>query len=304
MRRIRLVSYVPLLSVLAACTQAQPPPGPPASASVAPAPATGAAVTAAATSAAAAPEADLPILPIPARAQAAESPPSGWCGETAIQEGLLHLGMWAPQRLINKAGSPQHPDLYSNEIPAALAALGVRFTAYAPRARGYEPFAKWVSAAIDEGHPVLAGVKILPTQHPEWGLDHFVLVVGHGARGLLVNTTWGHRAWVNGAGDATTKGLSFKNAMYALRLDGLVLPPEAKPARITLLAEGDTTMRMSVTCEGFPPATPVRIEQRTERARPKAVSTVEATADAEGRVVAELEVDSAHFARFQCVPAR
>jgi TRAP-type C4-dicarboxylate transport system substrate-binding protein len=37
------------------------------------------------------------------------SPKSGWCGETAIQEGLLHLGMWAPQRLINKAGKGVEP---------------------------------------------------------------------------------------------------------------------------------------------------------------------------------------------------
>lgn len=307
MRRISLVSFVPFL---AGCTQAQTPPAPPAP--VAPPAPTAASPPSTAAVVGVGPvrgdagseEVDWPMLPIPARAQAAESPPSGWCGETAIQEGLLHLGMWAPQRLINKAGSPLHPDLYSNEIPAALAALGVRFTAYAPRARGYEPFAKWVSSAIDEGHPVLAGVKILPTQHPEWGLDHFVLVVGHGARGLLVNTTWGHRAWVNGDGDATTKGLSFKNAMYALRLDGLVLAPEAKPARITLLAEGDTTMKMSVTCGGFSPATLVRIEQRASLSQPKAVSTVEATADAGGRVAAELEVDSARSARFQCVAAR
>jgi hypothetical protein len=245
-------------------------------------------------------EASDPTLPIPARAQAAESPPSGWCGETAIQEGLLYLGMWAPQRLINKAGNPAHADLYSTEIPGALSALGVRFTTYAPRARGYEPFAKWVSAAIDAGHPVLAGVKILPTQHPEWGLDHFVLVVGHGTKGLLVNTTWGHRDWV---GDTTTKGLSFKDALYAIRLDGLVLPGSALPARITLVSEGDTTMKMSVACAGLAPGARVRLEQRSEHAQAKATSTLEVTADAGGHAAAELEVDSARFARFSCVPA-
>ncbi len=50
---------------------------------------------------------------------------------------------------------------------------------------------------------MLAGVKVLPTQHPEWGLDHFVLVVGHGDQGLLVNTTWGDRRWVR---DTDTPG--------------------------------------------------------------------------------------------------
>src|SRR5438874_7332852 len=59
-------------------------------------------------------------LPIPARTHAPEAPPEGWCGETAIQEGLLYLGVWAPQAIINRAGHPSHPDLYSNEIPIAL----------------------------------------------------------------------------------------------------------------------------------------------------------------------------------------
>ncbi|MBS2019044.1 MAG: hypothetical protein JST00_39620 [Deltaproteobacteria bacterium] len=240
-------------------------------------------------------------LPIPARAQAAESPPSGWCGETAIQEGLLYLGMWAPQRSINRAGRPVHPDLYANEIPAALTALGVRFTPYVARARGYDAFAKWAARAIDDGHPVLAGVKILPTQHPDWGLDHFVLVVGHGSDGLLVNTTWGHRAWV---GDTTTPGLSFRNAFYGLRLDGLVAPAggsaSARPARITLLAEGDATMRTSVSCEGLRAGSRGRIEQRSWPS-PSLESSLEVTADATGHAAAEVLVASSRFARFQCV---
>src|SRR5579863_7278815 len=115
------------------------------------------------------------LLPIPARDQAPESPPSGWCGETALQEGLLYLGVWAPQRAINHAGKPSHPDLYATELPVALSALGVRFAFYSGP-RGFAPFAAWAREALEEGDPVVAGVKILPTAHPEWGLDHFVLV--------------------------------------------------------------------------------------------------------------------------------
>src|SRR5262249_22538510 len=114
------------------------------------------------------------LLAIPPRSQAAESPPSGWCGETAIQEGLLYFGEWVPQQRITQAGRPAHPDLYASEIPRTLTALGVRFTPYA-RGKGYEGFARWAREAIDAGEPVLAGVKLLPTQHPSWGLDHFVL---------------------------------------------------------------------------------------------------------------------------------
>jgi len=84
-------------------------------------------------------------------------------------------------------------------------------------------------------------VKILPTKHPEWGLDHFVLVVGYGERGLLVNTTWGHREWVS---DTTTPGLSFKNAFYAIRLDGV----REAGARLTVLSESDGKVKLRVTC--------------------------------------------------------
>ncbi len=238
-------------------------------------------------------------LAIPARSQAAESPPSGWCGETAIQEGLLHVGMWAPQRLINKAGKPIHADLYSTDIPVALGDLGVRHTFYSAKTRGFEPFARWVKDAIDAGHPVLAGVKILPTQHPEWGLDHFVLVVGHGEQGLLVNTTWGRREWVT---DATPTGISFKNAGYAIRFDGLVLPARTKDARLMLLQEGETSMKMSVSCSGFAAAERVRIEQHADRGFTKALQSVDVAADPKGRVAAEMTVDAARFARFLCRP--
>lgn len=161
-------------------------------------------------------EADL-VLAIPARSQAPEAPPSGWCGETAIQEGLLHLGVTVSQSAINKAGHPAHADLYATEIPRALTELGVKFSPY-PGARGYEPYRAWVIKALEAGHPVLAGVKLVPSEHPSWGLDHFVLVVGHGKRGLLVNTTWGYRVWVAEDG---ASGLSLEGAFYGLRLDGL-----------------------------------------------------------------------------------
>lgn len=240
-------------------------------------------------------------LPIPARAQAPESPPSGWCGETAIQEGLLHLGMWAPQRAVNRAGRPVHPDLYSPELPVALTALGVRHVAYAGP-RGFDVFARWVRTALEAGDPVLAGVKILPTAHPEWGLDHFVLAVGHGPRGLLVNTTWGTRQWV---GDTTTPGLSLKNAFYGLRLLGLAAPAGALPARLTLLEEGEATVKLRVTCAGTKRGARYRVERRSGPASATTSGPAPWSEDvtAEGdRIAKELTVESERVARFHCVP--
>jgi hypothetical protein len=198
----------------------------------------------------AAPPRDARVLSIAARAQAPESPPSGWCGETAIQEGLLYLGVWATQKKINALGRPAHPDLYSNEIPAALSALGVKYTMYSG-ATGYAPFARWVRAAVDEGVPVLAGVKILPTQHPEWGLDHFVLAVGYSPSNvsLLVNTTWGRSEWV---ADTEAPGLSLKNAVYGIRLERLALPSNVHHARATFVSERETgAAHLSISCPGL-----------------------------------------------------
>lgn len=251
-------------------------------------------------------------LPIPARAQAKESPPDGWCGETAIQEGLLHLGVWAPQRRINQAGKPSHPDLYSPDIPVALTALGVRFAVYAPRARGFEPFAAWVRAAIDAGDPVLAGVKILPTAHPEWGLDHFVLVVGHGDDGLLVNTTWGTREWVT---DRNAKGISFVNAGYALRLTGVAVPAGARPARLTIVAERADAVEARVTCDGLAVGSTYAIERRADVREASPAWSVTAVAalsgaaapappagTAGGRVERDVVLQPDRVARFSCAP--
>ncbi len=239
-----------------------------------------------------------PALPIPDRDQAVESPPEGWCGETAIQEGLLHLGVWAPQRLINRAGRPRHPDLYASDIPSVLAAFGVRHTFYTARTRSFSAFAAWARSALEEGDPVLAGVKILPTKHPEWDLDHFVLVVGHGAKGLLVNTTWGRRAWV-ADGD---EGLSFKNAVYGIRLRGLQLVAKARPARITVLGEGPATVSVRVSCSGLESGAAYQMERRSnvrdaESAWSKTLIAVS------GRVEEALSLDAGVPAQFQCVPA-
>ncbi|MDB5220812.1 MAG: hypothetical protein JWO86_8739 [Myxococcaceae bacterium] len=246
------------------------------------------------------------VLPITPREHAREAPPEGWCGETAIQEGLLHLGVWAPQRLINKVGKPAHPDLYSTDIPVALTDLGVRYTFY-PGGRGFDAFAAWIRAAIDAGDPVLAGVKILPTKHPEWGLDHFVLVVGYGkdagnAGGdrLLVNTTWGHREWV---ADTNTPGLSFAKAGYAIRMSGLAMTPNARAARLVVLEENDARVRVHVVCTGLEKGASYTIERRGSRADPKPSWSEDATA-AGDRIERDVTVEADRASRFQCVPRR
>jgi hypothetical protein len=291
------------LTIVAACVAAPPPCPTAQQSSSAPLPALPPTTSAAPSAAELAPASDPAalatlVLPIPARRQAAESPPSGWCGETAIQEGLLHLGAWAPQRFINKAGRPVHPDLYSNEIPAALAKLGVAFTVYSPRRAGFTAFEQWVRGALDHGDPVLAGVKILPTAHPGWGLDHFVLVVGYGASGLLVNTTWGTRQWV---ADTSTPGLSFKNALYAIRLRGRRLPKDAQPARLAVLEEKSAVVSLRAECSGLRSGTSYRVERRSNPVDPVPTWSEDVTASS-ARIEMDLTVDADGPAGFDCVP--
>lgn len=203
-------------------------------------------------------------LPIAPRKQHADAPQAGWCGETAIQEALLYFGVWAPQRSIHAAGKPSHADLYAHEIPTALDAFEVHYELYAARVRGFGPYERWVRRAIDAGHPVLAGVKIFPTAHPDWGLDHFVLAVGHGDAGLLVNTTWGTRHWV---GESDREGLSLKNAFFAIRLKGRRVGAGRRPARLEVLSEDDKRVKLLVRCPGATAASRIEIVAADRTAR-------------------------------------
>jgi hypothetical protein len=238
------------------------------------------------------------ILPIPDRPQDAASPSTGWCGETAIQEAMLHVGMWASQRRINAAGKPAHPDLYSNEIPAALAALGVPFTAYSPKTRGFAALHAWMGEAIDHGEPVFAGVKLLPSEHPEWGLDHFVLVVGHGPRGLLVNTTWDSQRWV---GEDAREGPSFANAFFALRLRGPGGPSGAPRARLTVTKESADEVSLHVECTGLVPGGRYRVERRASAKTEPTWS--ESFAAPSGWAEWEQTVNAREPAQYRCVDA-
>jgi hypothetical protein len=163
------------------------------------------------------------VLDIPARKRAPESPAAGWCAETAIQEAMLYYGARASQRDINRAGAPQHPDLYWGDIPRALSALGVERRAW--RGGGGQPaFTSWIRTQIQHGKPVLAGVKLQPTEHPEWGLDHMVLIVGYDDEALHINTTWGRRERRTHLELAGLEGISFNNGsghFFAFAIDGV-----------------------------------------------------------------------------------
>jgi hypothetical protein len=129
-------------------------------------------------------------LQIPDRSWSMDRPDKsvGWCGETGIQMAMLYYGKYASQESINQAGRPDHPELYSYNIDIALKTLSISHITWNPSTGDIVEFIAWIKAQLHQGHPILCGVKIYPDEHPDWSLDHFVLVVGYDERGLIINT--------------------------------------------------------------------------------------------------------------------
>ena len=172
-------------------------------------------------------------LNIAPREDAPEHPSEGWCAEVAIQEALLSLGAYFPQKVVNAAGRPEHPDLYADEIPTALENLHVKYEAWpwdGPR-QELPRFLRWTRRWIAAGHPVLVGVKIYPTEHDDWSLDHFCLAVGAADTALVLNTAWGYRVTCTERQLTSLQdGFSFANDQhryYGISIQGM----DAIPAR-------------------------------------------------------------------------
>lgn len=132
------------------------------------------------------PPMDTVLLPIPDRQWAEGAPDEGWCGETSIQMVALHYGAWVPQPMINALGKPAHVDLWEEDVPTALGALGLEYER--ARTTKLDEFFGWIVGEVRRGHPVIVGAKVFPSVHPEWDVDHLMPVVGFSPRGLRVNT--------------------------------------------------------------------------------------------------------------------
>ena len=102
--------------------------------------------------------------------------------------GLKFYHKDVSQKEIHDSGKPVHPDLYSNDISLALESLGVKCIEWDEYNRNLQDYIKWININLAQGYPVICGMKINPTQHPEWSLDHFVLAVGYNDNGFYINT--------------------------------------------------------------------------------------------------------------------
>ena len=98
----------------------------------------------------------------------------------------LHYGAWVPQPTINALGKPAHPDLWEEDLPTAMTALGLAYER--AQSTTLEEFLAWIAAELRRGHPVIVGAKVFPTSHPDWDVDHLMPVVGFSPKGLVFNT--------------------------------------------------------------------------------------------------------------------
>lgn len=252
------------------------------------------------------------LLAIPARDHAPERPEAGWCAETALQEALLYYGAFVPQRVINRAGEPTHPDLYWSDVPVAMKSLGLRYRRYSNKSNGdnMSAFLDWIEAQLDAGRPVIAGVKIHPTEHPEWGLDHMVLVVGHDrGQALYINTTWGYRKRFTRAELATSAhGIAFHNGRgryfaYAI-LGPRGLRPQVRVGAIDIDSEDDDELRGSVVAAGLEVGRSYRLSEFwTAKGKPKATRAFTAES-AEQRLPVVVNKKRAAIFRYQIDASR
>jgi hypothetical protein len=229
-------------------------------------------------------------LNIAPRDDAPAHPSEGWCAEVAIQEALLSFGAYFPQKAINAAGHPEHPDLYADEIPTALKNLHVRFVAWPWDGPPQElpRFLRWTRRWIAARHPVLVGVKIYPTEHADWSLDHFSLAVGTAEKAILFNTSWGYRATCTEQQlTSVREGFSFANDQhryYGICIQGMERHPAPPKVSLHVLCEAKGYMNVAVNCEGLERGRQYRLVKSSDDAdsagAPKATLRAQSTTTA------------------------
>jgi hypothetical protein len=119
-------------------------------------------------------------------------------------------------------------------------------------------FLQWLREQIGAGHPVLVGMKIHPTKHENWILDHFTLAVGYDPRSFTINTTWSEQRKLSlEQVRSVRKGLSFENRhkrYYGISVPGPVdRRPEEGVVRFFVTKEKKKEIHGIVKCENLVP---------------------------------------------------
>jgi len=125
------------------------------------------------------------LLDIPPRDY--EQPDS--CGEVCVQEALLYYGRELSQLQINQAGGGDGViGLWSSGIEKALDNLHAGYNSWRLTSPDYSEYIGMLKSKLDQGHPILVGVKLNPSSHPDWFCDHFILLIGYDSDSFIFNS--------------------------------------------------------------------------------------------------------------------
>ncbi len=208
--------------------------------------------------------------------------------------------------MIHQAGSPKHPDLYSNELAIALRTLGARYEACSKEAYDVTEFIGWCRAQVQAGHPVIAGVKLNPTRHRDWSLDHFVLIKGSGPDSLTYNTTWKYDA--SGTHEelsSTRSAIAFKNPFDDY--DGIAVTgletrrPGDAAVRVFLRIPWKGQVDLKVKCEGLIKGSRYRLLVASAPTGAEFLPVASFTAP-RNTAAFTVVLDASRMAVFRCVP--
>ena len=113
----------------------------------------------------------------------------GSCGENCLWTILNALDKTKTQLEINIAGTESGVGLHSSELMNVLEVYDVGYSLFSQSVAStdssytmqrYKDFIyNEVVKTVQKGHPILIGIKVLPSDFPQWSLDHFVLLVGY-----------------------------------------------------------------------------------------------------------------------------
>lgn len=200
------------------------------------------------------PPADSTLLPIADRRWDPGAPPEGWCGEVSLQLAAGWYGAWVSQAKVNALGQPKTPDLWEHDVPTALRALRMRFER-GPKSRAR--LLTWVVEQLRKERPVVLGLKLVPSQHPEWHVDHLVLAVGHSPEGLIVDTNVEDGqvtlAWAGLLRPEGSDGYSLVNPsgeVFGYSVHGFY-EPSYVPVHLTVVEQNATDAVVDVTVSGL-----------------------------------------------------
>jgi len=176
----------------------------------------------------------------------------GFCGETTIQMGALYYGMYFPQMVTHDAGTPEKIDLHAADISLAMTKINMNFDKYMddfgdnedPNKEGlyngYDVYFDWMREQLDNNTPVFVGVKRSPDIHPNWFVDHFVLLIGYSDSTFQFNSNT-EEGQIKFTYDILTdnkhRGYTFKNhnnRRFAYSITGMEYTKDSIPVRLNL----------------------------------------------------------------------